>query len=30
MLDKIEEDEKKLEITNMQLENDIVELEIFR
>ncbi|CAM3847283.1 ATP-binding protein [Arcobacter cloacae] len=28
MLDKIEEDEKKLEITNMQLENDIVELEI--
>ncbi|RXJ85453.1 ATP-binding protein [Arcobacter cloacae] len=28
MLDKIEEDEKKLEITNMQLEKDIVELEI--
>ena len=28
MLDKIEEDEKKLEITNIQLENDIVELEI--
>lgn len=28
MLDKIEEDEKKLEITNTQLENDIVELEI--
>jgi len=28
MLDKIEEDENKLEITNKQLENDIVELEI--